>query len=416
MIGRILRGCGCLTALLAIAAPVFSAQDYKNALPADHPAIQYATAPVDDPVQRLARALEQGQLTWSPRKSAVDFVPDVLRHLRIATDTQMLVFSKTSLQAAHISPARPRAIYFADAAFVAYVPGASTVELAAIDARQGPIFYALSADAGRPSIARSTSCLRCHQGPNTEGVPGIYVGSVIPGPTGAPLRDDSAIITDHRTPFADRWGGWYVTARRGEQPDRANAVAENPADPETLVRDSRQNLVTLDGRFDLKPYLAETSDIVALLVFEHQTQMTNLLTRVNWEWRIGGAAPSVDELLRYMLFSGEAPIVEPIEGVSSFARTFPTRGPRDARGRSLRDLDLKTRLFRYPLSYLIYSASFDALPDGLRAEIYRRLHDVLTGRDRDAVFAHLSVDDRRAIIEILRATKMGLPAYFLTKS
>ena len=116
-----------------------------------------------------------------------------------------------------------------------------------------------------------------------------------------------------------------------------------------------------------------------------------------------------------MLFADETPLKEPIEGVSSFTQTFPERGPRDSKGRSLRDFDLRKRLFRYPLSYLIYSRQFDALPDDIRARIYRRLYDILSGQDETPKFASLSADDRRAILEILRDTKPGLPAYWLAK-
>jgi hypothetical protein len=357
-------------------------------------------------------------------------LPALLERLHVNEDSQMLVFSKTSVQAARVSPERPRAIYFNDDVVVAYVPGASTVEIAAIDPAQGPVFYTITNDgSAKPEAARPDACLRCHQGPNTAGVPGLYVGSVIPGPTGAPSRGDSAIITDHRTPFKDRWGGWYVTARRGEEPDRANAVAPNPADPETLMRESRQNLTVVTGLFDPSAYLATTSDIVALMTFEHQTQLTNLITRVGWDARIAGHADAasgasgsasggstldadIEDLVAYMLFAGEAPLKETVEGVSSFTRTFPQRGPRDRRGRSLRDFDLRTRLFRYPLSYMVYSAAFDALPDPVRQRIYRRLYDILSGADGRAAYARVSADDRGAIIGILRETKPGLPDYW----
>lgn len=394
---------GCAAALAAAAVLAATAQAppprYKNALPIDHPEIRYADRPVDDRVSRLARDLERGDFAFARAADVGEHLPALLRRLGLSTASQMLVFSKTSLHAAHISPEQPRAIYFADDVMAAYVPGAPTIELAAVDPVIGPVFYALSNDPrGQPSIARVTGCLRCHQGPNTAGVPGVYVGSVIPGPAGAPLAGDTAIITDHTTPFRDRWGGWYVTARRGEQPDRANAVASNPADPGALVRESRQNLVSLAGRFPLADYLAPTSDIVALMVFEHQTQMTNLMTRVAWEARIGGEAASLDELVAYMLFRDEAPLVEPIEGVSAFAAEFAASGRRDARGRSLRDLDLRTRLFRYPLSYMIDSEAFRALPASVRAEIYRRLRAALASSAPDSPASHLSAADRQVVL------------------
>ena len=231
---------------------------------------------------------------------------------------------------------------------------------------------------------------------------------MFPDSTGAPSQE-GAIITDHRTAFADRWGGWYVNAKHGEPPDRANGVAANPAEPLTL--DSQQNVPTLIRKFDLSAYLAPSSDIVALMTLEHQTQMVDLLTRAGWQARMG-QQPDVEGLVSYMLFADETPLAAPIEGVSTFTKTFPDRGPRDRRGRSLRDFDLQTRLFRYPLSYLIYSAQFDALPDSVRNRVYRRLYDALSGADQSPKFARLSAADRKAVLDILRDTKPNLPDYW----
>jgi hypothetical protein len=153
------------------------------------------------------------------------------------------------------------------------------------------------------------------------------------------------------------------------------------------------------------------SDIVALMTFEHQTQMVNFITRVGWQARTG-QRPDIEDFVQYMLFAKEAPLTEPIEGISPFTKTFAEKGPRDRQGRSLRDFDLQTRLFKYPLSYVIYSASFDALPDSLRESIYSRLYEILSGKDQSKDYAHLSAADRRAILEILRDTKPNLPAYW----
>ena len=411
------RSVACALTLLALGAPALVAQDYKANLRPDDPAVQYTRAPLHDRAERLARDLEAATASLDGQPSRFGFLPAVLARLGVNVDSQMLVFSKTSIQAPRVSPAKPRAIYFSDDVAVAYVPGSPTIEITATDPVQGTVFYTMPlVSGGRPTLARGETCLRCHQGPNTEGVPGIYVGSVVPGPSGAPLHDASAIITDHRTPFRDRWGGWYVTARRGEQVDRANATTLDPEDAESLVRESMQNLTTLAGLFDPAPYPAATSDIVSLMTFEHQTQMINRLTRVGWESRIAeredadsrareALTADIEELVGYMLFSGEAPLKNPVEGVSSFTRTFTSRGPRDRHGRSLRDFDLRTRLFRYPLSYMIYSAQFDALPASARARIYRRLHDVLSGVDRSQAFASIDPETRRAILEILTDTK-----------
>jgi hypothetical protein len=397
-----------LTCAILFACPLV-AQVYSLDLPLDHPAIHYNQGPFDDPVSHLVRELISGKTTLDYRDGALGYLPSLLDHLHIRVDSQALVFSKTSFQAARISPRNPRAVYFADDVAVGFVRGGDVLELAGVDPKQGAVFYTLSAlKTGSPRIERRDLCLKCHQGPATEGVPGIFVGSVFPDSTGAPSHE-GAIITDHRTAFADRWGGWYVTAQHGEQPDRANGVAANPAEPLTL--NGEQNLPALVRKFDVNAYLAPSSDIVALMTLEHQTQMVDLITRAGWQARMG-ESPDIEGLVAYMLFADETPLPSAIQGVSSFARTFPERGPRDSRGRSLRDFDLQTRLFRYPLSYLIYSAQFDALPDAVRFRVYRRLYEVLRGRDESAKFARLTTADRRAILEIVRDTKPGLPDFW----
>ena len=400
------------------------AREYKPTIAVDHPALA-GLASGGDAVARLVGRFDRGEVTLARSLDGHGYLPSVLAALDVPIDSQMLVFSKTSVQAAHISPERPRAVYFRDDVMVAHVPGTPGLEAIAIDPVRGPVFYALTFGAGgAPTFTASRSCLKCHHGPNTAGVPGIYVGSVIPGPTGAPLRDESAIITDHSSPFAERWGGWYVTARRGEQRDRANAVASNPADPSSLVRESRQNLTTLVGLVDPSGYLAPTSDIVALMTFEHQTQMTNLLTRVAWQARVAeaampgsalshpGLAGDLADLVAYMTYADEERLPEPVEGVSTFTATFASRGPKDAQGRSLRDFDLRTRLFRYPVSYLIQSSAFDALPDDVRTEIYRRVYARLTDPSGDGRADGPTAADRRAAAAIIRATSRAVPSFW----
>ena len=405
-------------------AATLCAQEYLPDLPVAHPAIRYAERSVDDPIARLSRAMHNGSVELDGGENALGYLPALLEYLDIRTDSQALVFSKTSFQATKIAPDNPRAIYFNDDVALAFIRGSDMIELASIDPEIGPIFY--TADIRKltkQGFERRQVCLKCHLGPATSGVPGWFVGSVFPGPTGRPARDD-AIITDHRTPLEDRWGGWYINATRGQQEDRSNAVASNPAQPLLLDEDQGRNLTHLFGKFDPSGYLAPVSDIVALMTFEHQTQMLNYLTRVSWEERIARhendadplersqLASDIEALVAYMFFAGEVPLPEPLEGVSTFTETFPGRGPRDAKGRSLRDFDLERRLFRYPLSYMVYSRSFDALSEDLEAEIYRRLYDVLTNPQPGAQFSHLSADDRRSVLEILRETKPSLPDYF----
>lgn len=394
-------------AVVACALRHAPAQTYASNLPGDHPAIRYQSADLDDAVTRLAKQL--------PLSAAKLDLSGLLEFLGISHDTQALVFSQTSFQASKISPRNPRAIYFNDEVAVGWVRGGEGIEIAALDPKQGVVFYSLTGGA----LVRRQECMHCHAVPATLGVPGMFVGSVYPNAFGRADRD-GAIITDHRTPFADRWGGWYVNAARGQQQDRSNATAPDPAEPQLLMTKGRQNLPNLFKEFNTAGYLSPVSDIVALMTFEHQTQMANFLTRLGWEARIAAyedkpnpqLESDIEATLAYMLFSDEAPLKEAVEGVSTFTKTFPQRGPRDRHGHSLRDFDLHNRLFRYPLSYMVYSRTFDALPDDIRERVYQRLFEVLSGKDQGAKFAHLSRVDRQAILEILRETKPGLPAYW----
>jgi hypothetical protein len=231
-------------------------------------------------------------------------------------------------------------------------------------------------------------------------------------------------------------GSWYVTGRLGGQPHMGNAVVDGKQETAQAGRTPANSLVSFSAPFDSSRYLIPDSDVVAHLVLAHQTQMHNLITLTNYKTRmalyaqanrdknagVSGDEPlpesareqferPAEQLLRYMLFVNEAalPGSGSPEGSSTFAREFAARGPRDRKGRSLRDFDLKTRIFRYPCSYLIYTESFDALPEPAKGYVYHRLLQVLTGQDQSPDFAKLSTADRRAILEILLATKPGLP-------
>jgi len=395
-------------------------------VPLDHPAIRYDQDPADDPVVRLEQRLRKGevQLDYSPQKGG--YLPALLKEFGINIDSQVLVFSRTSIQAEHINPRTPRAIYFNDNVSVGYVVGGDVLEFTSLDPQRGVFLYSLDAERSpKPGFARRDDCLRCHQGPITMGVPGLVVSSIHPKMPQANDVHGYSFITDHRTPFGERWGGWYVTGTHGSRRHLGNNLglvsSLNPGPPS----DGGQNLTTLPEVVDVAKYLTNTSDLVALMTLEHQSHMVNLMTRIGWDTRIAERDgkledkqgdelrqqldEEIEQMITYMLFADEAPLKQPVAGVSSFTKTFPQRGPRDSKGRSLRDFDLKTRLFRYPLSYLIYSAAFDGMPASARARVYQRLFEILTGKDQSEVFAKLTAADRQAILEILRETKRGLP-------
>jgi len=384
----------------------------------DHPAIQYDTGSIDDRVTRLARDLASGKAKIQPGPDG--YLRGLLQALDVNPDTQALVFSKTSFQAARIEPRNPRALYFSDDVMVGFVRGSNLLELAALDPRQGVVFYSFDGAENPPRFDRRDACLQCHHSPGTLGIPGLLTASSYTDASGMPAFRGAQRITDHRTAFEDRWGGWYVTGTHADMRHIGNAVGHDPAHPELLDMRGTQNLTTLAKKFDASGYLSGLSDIVALMTLEHQTRMTNLMIRVGWEARVADPASKaqfdadLESLVTYMLFADEASLHGPITGVSTFTKTFPQRGPRDRQGRSLRDFDLERRLFRYPLSYMIYSEAFDALPGQVLERVYRRLYDVLSGADQSDKFKRLSTDDRHAVLEILRETKPGLPAYFKT--
>lgn len=403
---------------------VLAEMDEHAWVPPDDPAIQYGDLPVDDPISHLEKRLENGQakLEYTP---GTGYLPSLLKNLDIDVDSQVLVFSKTSFQIPKIYPWAPRALFFNDNVAIGSVQNGDVLEVAALDRRQGVNFYTLDVkQTSKPEFYRRSDCLQCHQGLTTIGVPGIMVTSVYPSGDGTPAFRGAALGTDHRTPFGDRWGGWYVTGTMGSERTMANAVAHDPTHPRDLDTANAQNLTSLGRRFDASNYLAKTSDIVALMTLEHQTRMTDLMIRAAWDARVALAKGKLDDagsaridgdvetLVTYMLFADEAKIYEPIQGVSTFTTTFPRRGPKDHRGRSLRDFDLQTRMFKYPLSYMIYTETFDAMPDVVRERVYRRLYDVLENKDTSKTFARLSADDRRNILEILLDTKPNLPAYW----
>jgi hypothetical protein len=398
------------------------AADYPY-LPNEHPAINYEKRVADDAITRLQDKLDRGEtkLEFDPKWG---YLPSVLKQLGVNVDSQMLVFSKTSFQGPKISPKKPRALYFNDDVAVGFVQDGDVFEFTALDPKGGIFFYTLEREkTDKPSFLRqNTQCLSCHLIPNTLYVPGLLVTSVIPRPDGSPRFPAAAVIVDSRTPLDQRWGGWYVTGTAGGLQSRANAIAPNPDQPSVLELRDTQNLTSLAKRFDTTAYLAPTSDLIALMTLEHQTRVTNLLTRLSWETRVAVQDGKLQEfhdrmdfitgeLVSYMLFADEAKMFDPMVGVSTFTQTFPARGPRDQQGRSLRDFDLQTRLFRYPLSYMIYDPVFDALPNVAKNEVYRKLFEVLTAKQTDK-YSRLTMSDRKAILEILLDTKANLPGYW----
>jgi hypothetical protein len=402
----------------------------------DREPIRYSSAREDNAVSRLQRRLETGQtkLAWTEEHG---YLPALLRELNVPQSSQTLVFSRTSLQRDRISPKTPRAIYFGDDAYVGFCRHGKVLEVTGVDPQLGAVFYSLDQEqAEKPRLVRQgDSCLICHGSSQNQGFPGHLVRSVLPDAQGYPILSAGTYRIDQTSPLKRRWGGWYVTGKSGAQTHLGNMVVREKRPPtvEEIDNKAGANVTDLSRWFSTAPYLTPHSDIVSLMVLEHQTEMHNLITRANFQTRLalheeaeinkalGRPADHHSEttvsrirsagepLVRYMLFSDEAALTDRIECGSGFAKEFTARGPRDGKGRSLRDFDLRRRLFAYPCSYLIYSKEFDALPGPMKDYVYRRLLEVLTGRDGSPEFAHLSGADRDTILEILLATKPDVP-------
>ncbi|HXS27810.1 MAG TPA: hypothetical protein VN730_09110 [Steroidobacteraceae bacterium] len=419
----------------------------------EYPAIPYTQMPVDNAIARLQARIDRGEVKLVYREPR-GYLDSILAALGIDPSSQALVYSKTSLQTGEISAATPRAIYFNDDTYVAWVQHGD-LELAAMDSKLGQVFYTLSNQPAQTvRFDRKTSdCLGCHDTYELAGggVPRFLLMSTYVNTQGEPLSHEGQILTFQETPLKYRWGGWYVTGQSGDQVHLGNILVHSAKEMAHLDQVRRGNLATLDALFDTKPYRTDKSDIVALLVLQHQHDVQNLITRVNFEVRTAlakagrGPIPEktrvrlegyMDGLVSVMFLVDATRFTSPISGNSGFTRWFQSRGPRDPMGRSLRDLDLKTRLFKYPLSYLVYSRAFDALPEYAKNYLYARFENILTGRseadpaagklpegfdpvvldayiDQDAKTGvpQLSDGERKAILEILRATKPDFARY-----
>lgn len=421
-----LRAAPLLAAALCAAQPAQAQSDFLYDL--EYPDAGYSHTPAANPVAELIGEMESGEtrLEYRPERGYLD---SLLEALDIDPASQVLVYSKTSLQYALIGSATPRAVYFNDTAYVGFVQNSDIVEIAVMDAELGPVFYTFRNEAGETSpFHRETSrCLNCHDtyGMMGGGVPILPVRSTLVRSDGAPLTVETPLEVTDATPLAERWGGWYVTGQHGGQTHMGNVLIQRSAE----LEDARLgNIDTLEGLFDTGPYLTDTSDIVALMVLEHQLRVQNEIAYVNFKApavldRLGHPEAAdaqswdelperartmlprmLDKLADAILMVGAVTLDEPVRGSAGFEDGFQARGPRDAEGRSLRDLDLDARLFAYPLSFEIYSAAFDHLPPYAREYVYRRIDRALASEDDIAHTGH-DAETRRAARDILIATK-----------
>ena len=396
----------------------------------------YFSKDAKDPVTLLMKRVQRGEVLIK-EPNGKPLVERLLRELGLNKDTQVLVFSRTSLQRREVSYSNPRALYFNESVYLGWMPN-GRIEIASFDPELGPIFYFQREldDASSPLLARSRSCLGCHAGDATNFLPGSLGRSVYPDKSGRSLRSiDDYRRSGHHIPLHDRYGGWFVSGNHGAMRHMGNAIASREGGKITIDREQFANLEKLDRFFSTEAYPAPGSDIAALLVFDHQVTMHHRLVEAAYRARQSlfdskldpketdvsklSKGRSTDEFLEgrdkvvdYLLFRDETPIPK-VSCDPAFRRAFSANRIADSRKRSLKDLRLDGRIFENRCSYMIYSPTFDQFPPMLKGAIYARIHEILTSPKPVEGFDYLGKEEKRRILEILDETKEDLPPGWL---
>ncbi len=401
---------------ILLAASAQAETTYKDF---DEPPHNYHTAPLKDRFTKLRADLESGRIPLD-HTSEKAFVISLLKALDIPASSQMLVFSTTSLQLRFITPRNPRAIFFNDGLYVGYIPGAK-IEILSMDPELGAIFYMFDIPLGsRPMVVeRSERCVNCHTKEDTGFVPGVVIKSVIPGPTGGSLKSFRKERTGHDIPFSERFGGWYVTGDRGIASEWGNIIGRYSGE------DITKNVVKPGELFDFSKYPVATTDILPQLVHEHQAGAANRILQASYRARTafhldkGKLTPAhfaeLDEqasiVTRYLLFADEVPLpAGGLPGDPAFKVDFQKAARVASGGASLREFDLRTRLFKNRCSYMIYSPEFQGLPPKMKQQIYIRLREALSTEKPMKEYAYLPSAEKMAIRTILKGTLTDLPA------
>jgi hypothetical protein len=418
--------------ILAVAGILVSHSHAQDTETYELPPVNYSKTKPQDVITLLQAELASGQFKLGGTDREV--VQSLLGILHIPVASQMLVFSKTSFQKDIISPEHPRALFYTDNRYVGWVPG-GLVEIAAIDPILGPVFYSFDprglSEKKPPQFPRDDECMSCHGGEFVRGIPGVFSRTLYADKDGQPIFRRGSEVVDYKTPFSERWGGWYVTGTHGSTLHRGNVVASEVGDQLVFDPALGANITNLSKFFNTGDYLTNSSDIVSLLVFEHQTGMQNTLTRAGLNCRhmleyqkdlIAALKPVPDpdglcfdsvrsvfddsaaEVVDALLFKDEAPLPKVIGGSAAFQKGFSANAPRDRNGNSLKDLLLSEHLFKNRCSYLIYSDSFLSLPQQLKSRIYTRLSKALNLEQPDPRYAYIDRAERQRIATILQET------------
>lgn len=390
--------------------------EFRDPVPFGLKPVEYGKGALSDAVTKLNRRLKEQVLSFE-YDSEWGYLREVLKALDIPEASQLMVYSKTALNPRLVKPTNPRVVYFNDDVYLGWVPGARAMELASVDPLRGSIFFELEQKpAKQPWFVRSERCLSCHAGGSSLRVPGLLVRSFLTDQHGRPISGYSQI--SHDKVLEKRWGGWYVTGTHGDMVHLGNvfgkaAITEAKANPAY-----RSNLKQIDQFVDTTKYLHPHSDLVAHLIFDHQVHGHNLITRVSMEHQLRLKSDVEERLVRYLLFMDEAELAGPLKGTTDYQAWFEKQGRCDSQGRSLKQFDLKTKLFHHRLSYLIYTDSFNQMPAPARLRILREIHAFLNATEQELVqkwevdpddFPH---QERQAIVQIVAETLDELPEFW----
>ena len=414
--------------------PLATRASAQQVEPFEEPPINYSATPTNDRATAISAKFQSRamEIRSMPAKKRLQWL---LAELGVPVESQIFVFSKTSLQRDLINPETPRVLYFSDEAYVGWSP-TGAFEIAVFDDKLGATFYVFEPHATKeePLLARSGDCLLCHA--RHEHTPSLRTRSVFPDLNGEPLSGSGSSNIAPNTPLAERWGGWYVTGGRPPLEHRGNLTGKKIDDFEGPMAIPTRNLASLDGVVDTRRYLLKTSDVIPLLMHDHQVHVHNVLSTAHQDARIAlHRWPAMREILGLpadappqgscvVVFDSQAEKILDallcrdeaawpaggLQGDGVFAPAYAKTRKPDAKGRSLRDLDLRSRLFRYRCSPLIYSQSFASLPKELRDIVLLRLSAGLRAFPPSPSFGHLADDERVAIHEILTQTMAALPA------
>lgn len=391
----------------------------------------YDTNPKRDDMSRLIARAEAGDYRFGT-ESGLGFLRELLADLDVPESSQILVFSKTSLQRDLIDPANPRALYFNEDTHVAWMPGGK-VEIISFDADSGGRFYIETPpenDTGEITFASPGRCFGCHGGAATNFLPGPLANSNLTTRTGRRVgRVRSHDRISHAVPFSERWGGYYVTGAPITLEHLGNTFAERAGGDVRLEKALADGtLDSLEGTVDTESFPRGDSHILPLMVFDHQIEAHNLIVEARHRDRQyaheeetfenGVTAKTrrdteafFDRFVRYLVFADEVSLSgHEFLASEDFREDFRANRRVGENGHSLKDFNLEDRLFENRLSYMIQSSSFLKAPRRMKNRVYDRLREILVEPDPPEGFDHFEDGERERIVSILRETQPDLPA------